>query len=198
MNEDHGWADRLAARWPHTERRRALAAGLGFGVSGGLLALVIVFGYLGLTSPYDLVTGDLEMLAIVFGLPLAAGLGAAVAGAPLWWAIVERTAEPTARRGGLVGAVVGVVAHPLMWFLMGVGAGVVVLAAEGLGALADLVLGDISGLMGAFVLFSVVGLLLTGIVTVPVAAGTGLALAHVRKRVLEPESEPSKRPPQDL
>lgn len=200
----HRWLDRLAARWPDTERRRALAAGLGFGASGGLLALLIVVGYVGWTMPYDLVAADLGPLAIAYGLAialgiaLAAGLGAAIAGAPLWWAIVERPDEPTALRGGLVGAVVGVVAHPLMWLLFGVGAGVVLLVTEGFGALVDAVLGDPGGLLGAFVLFSVVGLIITGIVTVPVAAGTGVVLAHVQRKAAGFSRAADRRRPDDL
>lgn len=202
MNEGHRWyhrwADRLAARWPDTERRRSLAAGLGFGASGALVALAIVVGFVGVTGSEVLVAADPEELAIAIGLPLAAGLGAAVAGAPLWWAIVERPDEPTAIRGGVIGAIVGVLAHPLMWLLFGVGAVVVLLVVGGVGALADNGLGGLEALIGWYALFTLFGLLYTGIVTVPVAAGTGVVLAHIRRKASGTASDATRRRPDDL
>lgn len=203
MSDAPAWSDRLAAHWPATAGRRALAAGLVFAGPATLVAFAIAGGYVGLTSPGEVLAFEPGVIAVAIGLPVAAGLAAALAGAPLWWLIVERPAEATTLRGGLVGAVVGIVAHPLMWLLFGAGGGAAVLFVGGVHALLDVVGGGAASLLGMFVLFTVVGLLLTGIVTVSVAAGTGVALAHLRRKAPGTgrggaDRDPTRRRPQDL
>lgn len=74
-----------------------------FGVSGFLLAL-------SLTPPYP--PGDLRYGEFVFRA--YAGLGATLAGAPLWRLIVENDSKPTGLDGVQVGIRVGLLAHQIM------------------------------------------------------------------------------------
>jgi hypothetical protein len=179
-------------------RRRSIAAGLAFGGSGTLVGLAIVGGFGGLAPPAGNATDAVGTLVAAFGLPLAAGLGAAVAGTSLRWLVVEAPNEPTLLRGAIVGTAVGVAAHPLMWMLYGVGMGAVVLGPDGPAALADVALGNVASLAGVFVLFTVLGLPITGIVTVPVAAGTGVVLAQVREKAADADRRPGERRPRHL
>lgn len=179
MSDHHRLVERAARRLPRTTRGIVLAAALSFGATGGLLGAVIVSLGVGpqLLDPAGFTLGGLGIAAALAG---GAALGGAVSGAPLWWLAVERPGEVSLLRGGLVGVGVGVLAHPLMWAFAGVGIGTTVLLVDGPSVFAGAGLGDVGTLVGLFLLFSVFGLLFTGLVTVPVAVATGVALAHLR------------------
>jgi hypothetical protein len=101
-------------------------------------------------------------------------------GGALWWLAIERPGEVSLLRGGLVGVAVGLLAHPLMWVFAGTGVGATVLVLEGPAVLAGVGPEAIWAAFLGFFLFTFFGMLFTGIVTVPVAVATGVALAHVR------------------
>lgn len=48
--------------------------------------------------------------------PLFAGVTSAVLGPTLWWWIIIKPGRLSVRRGILVGALVGIVAHPVVWY----------------------------------------------------------------------------------
>lgn len=198
MSDAPAWSERVAAIFPASRRGRALVAGLGFGASGFLLALLIVGGFAGIAAPGAIANAGPMEIAAGLALPIAAGLGAALAGAPLWWLLVEKPSEPTKLRGGIVGTAVGVLAHPLMWIVGGVGLALGDLVGGGAPGVGGNLVAEVVGALGALLFVTVFGLLFTGVITVPVAAATGVALAHVRGMVPETESETSERRPQDL
>lgn len=183
MSDVPTWTERFAAHLPATERERALVAALSFGASGGLVALCIAGGWVALTSPYRLAAPapDPELLGVALWLVLSAGLGAAAVGGPLWWLLVERDDEPARVRGAAVGAAAGLLAHPLMWILFGTGVGLAIVVDRGAVAVGTVRPDDVGALLGGFALVTVVGVMLTGVVTIPVGAGTGVLLARVRR-----------------
>lgn len=198
MSDAPTWSGRFGALFPASRGGRALVAGLGFGASGFLLALVIVGGVVGIAAPGEIVNAGPADVAAGLAMPVAAGLGAALAGAPLWWLLVEEPSEPTKLRGGIVGTAVGVLAHPLMWIVLGVGFKLVELLGGGTTGAGGNPVAEVVAALGALLFVTVFGLLFTGVITVPVAAATGVALAHVRGMVPVTDSEPTERRPQDL
>lgn len=180
MTDHHAWVERAAHRLPRTTRGVVLAAALTFGTAGGLVGTVIVSFWVGteLLGPSGATPGAVGIAAAVAG---GAGLAAAVTGGPLWWLVVERPGAVSLLRGALVGAVVGILAHPLMWAFAGVAISAAVLVVEGPSALAGVDGDAVIDAVGMFVVFTTLGLLFTGIVTVAAAAGTGVALARVRE-----------------
>lgn len=172
MTAEHAVTDRLAVQWPATAGRRAAVAGFAFGVTGTLVALLVVAGFGAVLGSND--------VRFQFGLPLAACLGSAVVAAPLWLFLVERPDEPSTVRGGVIGATVGVGAHPLTWLIFGVGSRGLVLASAGPRALNAA--GWMLDVVGSALLASVVGFVVTGIVTVPAGIVVGAVLADVRAR----------------
>jgi hypothetical protein len=179
VSDHHHLVERAARRLPRTTRGVVLAAALAFGATGGLLGAAIVGLGVGpeLLQTGGFTPGGLGIAAAVAG---GAALGAAVSGAPLWWLAVERPGEVSLLRGGLVGVGVGLLAHPLMWVFAGTGVGATVLVVEGPAVLAAVGPEAVWGALLGFLLFTFFGMLFTGIVTVPVAVVTGVALAHVR------------------
>lgn len=50
-------------------------------------------------------------------LPLAATLAAAVLGPILWWRMIIKPGHLSVRRGIAVGALIGIITHPLIWYM---------------------------------------------------------------------------------
>jgi hypothetical protein len=94
----------------------------------------------------------------------AAALLAAFVVGGLSWLVVERGVERRyVRAGAVAGVVTGTVAHPVMWFLWGLLNGSVWMA-----------------VLFLVPLFWLLGLLLFGIVTIPLAIGTGVVVGTLR------------------
>lgn len=172
----------LAERLPAGTRGRTAVATLAFGVAALLTATAIVGAVAVPTALGGDLTPDPGTLAAVFGLPVAAALGGAVAGGPAWWLAVERRDRPTLGRGIVAGAAAGTLSHPVMWVVAGIGAAALVVLDSGLPPLSELS-GAVGALVGAYFLFTIAGFVLTGVLTVPAGAATGAVLAYVRARV---------------
>lgn len=80
----------------------AIVSGLGAAVVG-----VIVVDYV-LSNP----VGSFDVLVVP-----PAVVAAALLGGTLWWRLIERPMRVSKRRAVVVGSLVGVLAHPLMWTL---------------------------------------------------------------------------------
>jgi hypothetical protein len=94
----------------------------------------------------------------------AALLAAFLVGSACWFAVERRAERRYVRAGVVAGIVTGTVAHPVMWFLWGLLGGSVWLAV----------------LLLVVPLFWLFGLLLFGIVTVPLAVGAGVVVGLLR------------------
>lgn len=105
----------------------------------------------------------------------AAAIAAGVVGGPLWWLVIER-GDPTVtyKRGLMVGACTGVLAHPVTWFVM--------LALEGLVQPAIGGLAGVARVLGLPLFFGFWGLILAGWLTVFLGCLGGLGLTAVRTR----------------
>lgn len=129
-------------------------AGVLFGVAGALTATPIFLGAVG--------SGWRWMIA-------TSAIAALLVGALAWRLLADRI------RGWIVGAIVGVTAHPVAWWLLIVG--------QWLGgarsSLGERTLGPLEGVVGALVM-SLWSLLLAGWLTVPVGAAIGVALGRRR------------------
>lgn len=162
------------------------AAGLVFGATAMGLAFNLVFGF------GSAVTEDIGTVLVV---PFAAGLAGAVTGAPLWSYLVEVPGRPTRWRGAKVGVAVGFLAHPLTWLFFGLARGVGKLVADGPVALVVTVVGDAAELLVWFLLVSLAGVALVGIVSVPFCAGAGVVLADLCEKEPTEEGAVDERPP---
>jgi hypothetical protein len=156
-------------------------AALAFGAAGALFGAGVA-GLLALPLSSTPASGPALVAAFAAVVVAAAGLGATVTGGALWWLAVERPGEVTRRRGGLAGAAVGVLVHPLLWTLAALAAVVVGLAGDGsVPAATSENVGHLAGLAGALLKLSGLSLLLSGIVTVPGGRGVGLLLVRARR-----------------
>lgn len=140
----------------------ALGSGLPFGMAGFLWGLYLTRGAEGLSSRV-----------------WAATVGSFLTGALVWWVLVLKPGHPpTARRGALVGALVGGIAHvPLVYF----------------GLLHNWVTADsvtrgvlVNPVLALFpaVIYGLLSLLVTGWVTMPAGAAVGVALAWFQRRFM--------------
>jgi hypothetical protein len=106
----------------------------------------------------------------------SSGASAFVVGALVWWALIARRSSPRPARGAACGALVGVLSHPIAWYL--------VLVVHWLGdarsSLGEPPADPFTAVLGAAT-FSVWSLLLTGWLTVPVATLVGWLLAFRSK-----------------
>lgn len=192
MTDDRIWSERLAPLAPEDDRNRAVVAGLVFGLAGMVVGATITGGWVVVTAldRYAAVSADAAVASVAF--PLSAGLGAAVAGTVLWGRFVERPGEPTTRRGALVGAGVGVLAHPGMWAAFVPLWGLYEVTTDGIASSSVSPEAAVFVLLG-FLFLSAASAVVTGVVTVPVAAAVGVGLARVRARVGErPRSRPRR------
>lgn len=132
-------------------------AGTPFGVGGALVASVFFRSAIG--EGYE-------------RMPFNAGVAAFLAGAGLFRAFV--VGRESLLRGGVAGALVGIVAHPLAWYLL-------LLQTYVSGARSSLgepTVGPVYGVYGAFA-FSIWSWLLAGWLTVPVAGLIGIFTSAV-------------------
>jgi len=139
----------------------ALMPALIFGAVGLGLAFLIVFGRGR--------AGDLWPLVV------ASGLAAFAVSFVLWRGLCPPGRPFSARRGALAGALTGLLAHPVAWYLA-----IVLNYLRGRASFpGNRPIGPIEGLGASFV-FAFFGLLLTGWLTVPVGAIAGWLLARRR------------------
>lgn len=101
-------------------------------------------------------------------LEASAVLSAFLVGASTWYVVVERTEERTVFRGAISGLLTGSLSHFTMWFFYGVA-----------------LYPDHAYLAVLFVASGGPSLLVFGVVTVPLATATGVALAVVKSRTSE-------------
>lgn len=150
-----------------------------------LPSLSVARGWAVLTNARQLAAGqpDLELFDGVLWLSASAGQGAAAVGGPLWWLLVERVDAPGRMCDAAVGTATDLFAHPLVWAMFHAGFGLARVANHGPDAVGAVDPGDAGSLLAAVALVSRVEVPLTGAVTVPVRAGTGLLLARVHQAV---------------
>ena len=111
-----------------------------------------------------------------------AAVAAFITASLLWWLVVERRTRFTKLRGALAGALAGLLAHWVCWYLVIGGAWLCNVTTGGCtGSLGDAPMNPLQAIPGAAVL-SLWSLVFFGIVTVPFGALAGLALAVVRRR----------------
>lgn len=152
--------------WNGTMRDRTplLWAGVMAAASGLAAALVVVFVLdVLLGNP----VGGVDLLVVP---PAAAA--ATLLGGSLWWLLVERPGRFSDARGVAVGALVGLLAHPLAWFLYGT-----------LGPL--FLQGERSSpgvLVESTLVFAVLSFLFAGGLTLLAGAGCGVAVMRARRR----------------
>jgi hypothetical protein len=141
--------------------RERLEAPLIFGALGLVLAYLIVSGHA--------VGGDWWSIVVASGV-------AAFAVSYVLWRVIGSPARPlSARRGALAGALTGVLAHPVAWYLA-----IIWNYLRGRALFpGGTPVGPIEGLRASLV-YAFFGLLLTGWLTVPAGAIAGWLLARRR------------------
>lgn len=136
----------------------------------------LIFGALGLVLSYLILSshaaGD-DWWSIV----VASGVAAFAVSYVLWRVLCSPGRPSSARRGALTGALTGLIAHPVAWYLAVVWT---YLRGHALFPNSKPV-GPIEGLRASFV-FAFFGLILTGWLTVPAGAIAGWLLARRRGR----------------
>jgi len=134
------------------------------------LRSALIFGALGLVLAYLIVSGRTAG-GEWWSLVVASGL-AAFAVSYVLWRVLSSPGRPfSARRGALAGALTGLLAHPVAWYLA-----VIWNYLRGNALFPDSKpIGPIEGLKASFV-FAFFGLLLTGWLTVPAGAIAGWLL----------------------
>lgn len=115
---------------------------------------------------------------------LAAAVSAGIAGAVVWWLIIERPSKPTVRRGALFGSLTVLLAHALIYLVAGllglpiIGDRPVVLPISGPvpspAELSEILYQAAS--VASFTLF------FGGIITIPLGIVAGLLLVIIRER----------------
>ena len=142
-------------------------------VCKGLIAAA-VFGCLGLALAYPVVS-----LAPGKGwhlLIISSGLATFAVGLVLWRRLCAAARATSPRRGALVGALTGLLAHPLAWYFL-------ILfnyLFGGPNSLGDQPLNPLEGLWGCFV-FAFWSIFLTGWFTIPAGAITGWLLVRAMR-----------------
>ena len=96
----------------------------------------------------------------------------------LVWALLSRGRIPGLARGAGMGLLVGLLAHPVTWYLASMYNYVRMMQSHN----GDEPLGPVTGVAGALV-FSFWSLLFTGWITLPLAAGLGALAAWMMNRV---------------
>lgn len=134
----------MTAEW-----RRCLLAGVCFGLGGAACGIDVSAG----------ATGEGYQSFAVF-----AGASGLLVGTLAWWYLVARRPRATWGRGALVGALVGVVAHPVCWYLFTLWNWFEVTTGRQPESVAGPPLGPLTGLLAAFP-FSAMSLLLIGWLT---------------------------------
>jgi hypothetical protein len=120
----------------------------------------------------------------------AAGTAAALTGGILWrWLVLKRSVV-TRRRALLVGALVGLAAHPVAWYLL-----IVALYVTGArSSLGERTLDPWNGLWGALI-YSAWSLFLAGWLTVPAGAIVGFLLSQPKPATAIPCTRYAPNPP---
>jgi hypothetical protein len=139
-----------------------ILAGLAFAIAGWVCSLWFLSNAIG------------DWRVMLYAAPAAAFLG----GAFFWWLLVMRPERPRWVRGMIAGALTGLAAHPLAWYLA-----ILVFYVAGVrDSLGQETLDPLTGLWASLVysLLSWVGL---GWLTVPIGALVGGVMAFLQSRV---------------
>lgn len=134
----------------------------------------LTFGALGLVLSYLILVGHASG-SDGWSIVVASGVAAFAAGYVLWRVTCSPVRPHSARRGALAGALTGLLAHPVAWYLAVVWT---YLRGRSLFPGGKLV-GPIDGLPVSLV-YAFFGLILTGWLTVPAGALAGWLLARHR------------------
>lgn len=150
-------------------------------IMGGLCA--ILAGGIALTSlPESLTTGE----ALV--TPLAVALAAGLLGSGFWWWIIAEPAHPSWPRGAIVGALTGVLAHPLAFWLTAMGQ-ILTIGTSRNGLFNDLFIAPMLALLLSFISWTMIGwgTAVAGIVI-------GVIVALIQERTVPPPSWTGETP----